>query len=429
MARFTRSTLLSDLLYRFAVAVSTILTLAALPATEASASQPQPLQVSFGEEQIGRLKSRVKEARLPAAMPEESWDNGPTRQYMLDLQAYWVQQYDWQATEQRINAFDNFTAEIEGERLHYLVETGSGENPVPIILIHGWPHNFLSFLDVIDPLAHPEKFGGKTDQAYTVVVVSLPGSGFSDKPATPLGPKAMARRLHTLMHSVLGFDKYAVHGGDWGALIGSWMAFEQPEAVSMLHLNHALLRPHGVWLGSGNSDALPDASALEVAFLQAESAAFASPTATYFALQSARPQSVSYAFADSPMGAAAWYADKYAQWVDTATRPFETVMNKHVLLDQVMLTLLTESVDSAMWIYNGAARELPWTLEQGQSITVPTVFAAFPDPFIMPPPKALVARSYALHDWHSMEEGGHWPMLERPDLFIQSLRTAASIAK
>ncbi|WP_434054433.1 MAG: epoxide hydrolase [Roseibium sp.] len=374
---------------------------------------------------LDRIRQRVADAVLADPIPGETNAMGPTAAYMQDLRTHWLNAYDWRATERRINRFDHYRAEIEGEALHYIVEEGSGPNPRRLLLLHGWPHNFISFLDIIEPLAHPERFGGRVEDAFTVVVPSFPGTGFSDKPATPLGPKAIGVRLHTLMTEVLGFDRYMMQGGDWGALVASWMAVGAPNEVEAIHLNHLLLRPEGAWLGSGQLGKIPDPSEEERAFVAAEAAAFASPTASYFPMQSARPQSIAHALADSPMGSAAWYADKFLQWVDTSQRTATDIIDHDTLLDQVMVNLVTGTDDTALWIYHGAALEMPWTLPERVKVEVPTGFAAFPDPFIAPPPRSLAERSYNVTWWREETEGGHWPMIERADLFVDSLRQFA----
>lgn len=381
--------------------------------------------IDVPQQTLDEIYRRVRDARLADPIPGETNAFGPTAAYMQDLRNHWVHDYDWRATERRLNAFKHFRTQVEGEALHFIVEEGSGTNPRPLMLLHGWPHNFISFLDVIEPLAHPERFGGRVEDAFTVVLPSFPGTGFSDKPAVPLGPRAIGNRLHQLMTEVLGFEQYMIQGGDWGALIASWMAIEAPQSVEAIHLNHLLLRPEGAWLGSGQLGSISTPSEEERRFIAEEGAAFSSPTASYLPLQSARPQSIAHAFADSPIGSAAWYADKFLQWTDTTQRNATDVINFDTLLDQVMVNLVTGTDDTAMWIYHGAALEIPWTLPQGARVVVPTGFAAFPDPFVAPPPPALAERSYNI-TWRREEvEGGHWPMIERPDLFIDSLRTFA----
>jgi microsomal epoxide hydrolase len=391
-----------------------------LPAN-AQLSRIRPFQVNIPDATIQAIMKRVRDYQAPDQFSGADWNSGPSPQFMQALLDYWKNGYDWRKAEAQINRFPNFKAEIDGEQLHFIYERGSGSNPQPIILLHGWPHNFAAFLDVIEPLAHPERFGVNPEDGLTVIVPSFPNTGFSGKSAQPLGTRAIAERMHKLMTEVLGYDKYFVQGGDWGSWVGTWMALNHPTNVKGLHLNHVYIRHDGAPLGSGRLGNIKPTDE-ERAFVAEEARTFAGFQAAYFYQLSARPQSVAYAIADSPVGSAAWYIDKFYLWSDHSQRSFEQIFTKDQLLTQIMVNLVTSTDDSAMWIYKGFANEGVMTLPPGRRIKVPVAFLATHDPFNKPAPPTLIKRDYNLVQWTVASESGHWPMMERPDLFVADVR-------
>lgn len=381
-----------------------------------------PFRVAVPQAKLDRIRERVRaypwdETQMPA---DGGWNYGTNRDFLRGLADYWAHGYDWRATEAAMNRFAHFRAGVDGLDLHFIHERGAGSDPQPLLLLHGWPYSFASFTAVIEPLAHPERFGGDAEDGFDVVVASLPGYGFSGKPATPIGPGRMGDLLHGLMTGVLGYDRYLVQGGDWGGYIASRMAFDHADHVAGIHSHSFMVRHDGAMLGSGQTGPGP-ATEEERAFAMREQQTFLTEGA-YSAIQGTRPQTLSYAMMDSPVGVAGWMVEKFHGWSDQRERPFAQLFTMDQLLTEVMVYLVTDTFNTASWIYAAFFAEGSATLPPGRRIEVPAAFAAFPDPVFPPPPRAFMARSHHVVRWSAMPRGGHFPMLEVPDLLIEDVR-------
>lgn len=333
---------------------------------------------------------------------------------MRGFVAYWRDGYDWRAAERRLNGFQNFLCEIDGLPIHLIVEKGSGDHAMPLLLTHGWPGSVVEFLDVIEPLAHPERYGGDIDDAYDVVVPSLPGYGFSGRPEAPMGPRAIAGLFHRLMTEGLGYERYGTQGGDWGSVVASWQGSDQTQSVIGVHLNMVGLRPH---IGADDpppSDAERDWLARAGKSMRMERG--------YREVQSTRPQTLGYAMSDSPVGLAAWIVDKFRIWGDTGGE-VERRFSRDTLLTNIMLYWLTGTADSATWIYFAARTDGSLALGPGQRVTAPTGIAAFPVDLVPPPPRSWVERAYNVVHWTDMPEGGHFAALEEGQRMVEDIRT------
>jgi len=360
--------------------------------TETATHRPEPFTIAVPQERIDRILRRVSSYDWDAMPAQDGWALGTSHAFLRDLSAYWAEGYDWRRAEREMNAFAHITAEVGGLRLHAVRERGSGSAPVPLLLLHGWPYSFASFLGVIEPLAHPERFGGDADEGFDVVVASLPGYGFSGRPAAPLGPKAMGDLLDSLMTEVLGYPRYLVQGGDWGGFIASRLGFDHPAHVLGVHSNSFMVRHDGAMLGSGQTG--PGAATDEErAFVQREAQGFMAEGG-YAIIQGTRPQSLGVAMQDSPVGAAAWILEKFHGWSDRRERPFSDISTRDQLLTEVMVYLATDTFTTSTWIYPAYVMEHSATLPAGQRVEVPTAFAAFPDPAFAPPPRAYMERSH-----------------------------------
>ena len=195
-----------------------------------------PFQFKVPDGELENILRRV--AAYPwHEMPDDGgWDYGTNLEYLKELCAYWVDEFDWRVQEARINSFSNFKAPVDGIDMHFIVEKGSGKNPMPLLISHGWPGSVSEFFDLIEPLAHPERFGGDIEDAFTVIVPSLPGFGFSGRPPSPYGPRKMASVLNSLMTDTLGFDSYLAQGGDWGGRSVPGLAMIRPQRVQAFTL-------------------------------------------------------------------------------------------------------------------------------------------------------------------------------------------------
>src|SRR6202046_3590994 len=182
----------------------------------------EPFRISVPDEVLADLKDRLAKTRWPIEAKAAPWTYGASLAYMRDTVDYWRNRYDWRRSEAALNRFPNYKATLDGKQVHFILERGSGPDPLPLILSHGWPGSVFEFLDIIEPLAHPERFGGDAKDGFTVVVPSLPGYGFSGKPTRPISPRTIARLFDRLMVDELNLPDYIAQGGDWGSAISGW---------------------------------------------------------------------------------------------------------------------------------------------------------------------------------------------------------------
>ena len=345
-------------------------------------------------------------------MPSDGgWQFGANIDFMKDLCKYWVEQFDWKRQEDKINLFDNFTAEVDGIEVHFIYERGSGSKPKPLIISHGWPGSIIEFIEIIDPLAHPERYGGNAEDAFDVIVPSLVGFGFSGKPPRPYGPRRMALIFNKLMTEVLGYKSYIAQGGDWGGTISTWLGYDYPKFCEGIHINIMTVRhyegPKGVeeelWASMFEEDQIPENG--------------------YRILQATKPQTLSYGMMDSPVGIAAWIIEKFYSWSDNKRSDIETVFSKDVLLTNIMIYIITKTFNTASWIYYGREEEGGRVLsKKGKRVEVPTACALFPAEMSSWPPRSYVDRVYNVRQWTEMPSGGHFAAMEQPKFLIEDLR-------
>ncbi len=258
-----------------------------------------------------------------------------------------------------------------------------------------------------------------------MIAPSLPGYGFSGKPANPIGPRRTAALFNGLMTEVLGYDRYIAQGGDWGSLVSGWMGLDHRPACKAIHLNMFGLRHHGAArLGPPSEQDLTEE---EQAWVGRQTGALQDEIA-YSLLHMTRPQTLSYAMMDSPVGAAAWIIEKFYAWADRRGRDFEACFTRDQLLTNVMIYLVTGTFNTATWMYRGYAEEPP-ALPPGARVEAPTGVAAFPDPVFVPPPRSYVERGYNVVHWTEMPRGGHFAALEAPNLFLQDVRAFGRLVR
>lgn len=384
-----------------------------------------PFEIAVPQAKLDQILQRVR-AYPWAAMPrlaDDEWHFGPPVEYLRSLADYWATTYDWRAQERALNRSPQFLATVEGQQLHFIRERGSGRNPQPLLLLHGWPYSFASFAEVIEPLAHPDRFGGSADDGFDVIVPSLPGYGFSGKPDRPLGPARIATLLDSLMTDILGYDRYFAQGGDWGGFIASRLGFDHSEHVAGIHSNSFMVRHDGAALGSGAVGG-DEATGEERAFVTQEQQGFL-VEGGYSTIQATRPQTLGYAMTDSPVGVAAWMVEKFHGWSDRRERPFAALFSQDQLLTEIMIYLVTDTFVTASWIYAAYLEEGSATLPAGRRVEVPTAFAAFPDPVFAPPPRSFMERSHNVVQWGAPPQGGHFPFIEVTDHYLDDLRRFA----
>jgi pimeloyl-ACP methyl ester carboxylesterase len=369
----------------------------------------RPFRVAVPKQTLDRILTRVREARWPDRL-DGTWQYGANYDYLKELAAYWTTRYNWRKAEERLNSFPQFIARVEDFDIHFFHVKGKGPRPAPIVITHGWPGSVVEFLDAIGPLTDPARFGGSPDDAFDVVIPSLPGFGFSSKPkGKPVGPVTVARLWHKLMTEVAGYSRYGAQGGDWGSRVTTQLAVQFPNDLI------------GIYLSGGAARPAPEAQQTdeERAYLRA-AAAFRTAEMDYFNEQQHKPETVSFVLADSPLGAAAWIIEKFKGWSDSGDN-IESVFTKDQLLTNLMVYLVTDTVGTGVWIYRGNADEP--SPQQGR-IMVPTGFAAFPKELAgLAPPRSMIERDFNLVHYTRMPRGGHFGCFEQPQLFVEDLRT------
>ena len=374
----------------------------------------KPFKVEISEQNLQNIYSKVKNYPWHEMPDDGGWNYGTNLDYMKEFSNYWVSKFDWRKTEEKINKFKNFKSNIDGVDIHFIHEKGSGSNPKPLLISHGWPGSIVEFLHIIDQLAHPEKFSGKEEDAFDVIVPSLPGFGFSDSPSRPIGPRKMASIFNTLMTDVLGYKKYISQGGDFGGTIATWLAYDYPKILAGIHINILITRhPDG--------PQTKEEKEWQERFKKEQRIEDG-----YRTQQATKPQTLSYAMMDSPVGVAAWIIEKMRGWSDIKNNDIESVYSKDTLLSNIMVYLVTKTFNTSSWIYYGRREEggrfLP---KEDLPLKVPTAAALFPKEYLEWAPRSYVERIYNIQRWTEMPKGGHFAALEQPDLLIKDIREFA----
>jgi pimeloyl-ACP methyl ester carboxylesterase len=377
-----------------------------------AAAKPEPFRIQVSDDVLSDLKARLARTRLPDEIPGSDWDYGTNLSYLRDLVGYWRDQYDWRAHERELNRFKHFRADVDGLKLHFIHEPGKGPNPKPLLIIHGWPGSVYEFQQIIPMLTDPAAHGGNANQSFTVIAPSLPGYGFSERPhARAMNIQAICELFVKLMRDVLGYDKFAVQGGDWGAAVTSRIGYSHPQSTLGIHLNMIAVAP-----AEGRN--APQPTDEEKKFFAAMEK-FRHTETGYQSIQGTKPQTLAYGLNESPAGLAAWIVEKFRTWSD-CHGDIESRFSKDQLLTNIMIYWITETINSSTRLYY-EARHHPWRMEPGTKVEAPTGFAAFPGELVRPP-KSWVERLYNLKRWTEMPRGGHFAAMEEPKLLADDIR-------
>jgi pimeloyl-ACP methyl ester carboxylesterase len=362
-------------------------------------------------EEIEDLQLRLRQARWSEEEPVGDWSQGVPRSYLSEFCAYWLDEYDWYATETRINSFPQFVTELDGLDIHFMHVRSAHEEAKPLILTHGWPGSIIEFFKVLDPLTNPTAFRGRAADACHVVCPSLPGYGFSGKPSdTGWGVSRTAAAWDALMVR-LGYDEYYAQGGDWGAGVTIEIGAQDMGHCRSVHVNMPTAGP--------TKEALQNPTPREQRTL--ERIEYTRKWGMgYHKLQSTRPQTLGYGLADSPVGQAAWILEKFYAWTDCDGHP-ENVLSRDELIDHIILYWLTNSGASSARLYwetfNPGAQ-----LPRPVPLTMPVGVSVFPEE-IMAGPRSWSERAFRnIVYWNELDKGGHFAAFEQPQLFVQELR-------
>jgi pimeloyl-ACP methyl ester carboxylesterase len=375
-------------------------------------TQPQPFTLTVPEEAIGDLRERLARTRFPDQAPGEPWAYGTDVGYLKQLIEYWRAAFDWRAEEARLNGFPQYKVPLAGVELHFLHVPGKGPAPRPLLLLHGWPGSVFEFLELIPRLCDPVRFGGDPADAFTVVAPSLPGYGLSFKPGQPrFGIEEIADCMAELMHDTLGYNRFGVQGGDWGAITAARLGYAHADKLLGIHVNLLAVRR--------DQPAAAAATAEEKVYFD-ELGHWLREETGYQWIQGTRPQTLAFGLTDSPAGLAAWIIEKFRAWSDCGG-DLESTFTRDRLLANISFYWFTGAIGSSFWPYY-ARMHRPWLIPEGRTIDVPTGYAAFPRE-ILRTPRSLAARTYSdIRRWTVMPRGGHFAALEQPEALAHEVR-------
>jgi pimeloyl-ACP methyl ester carboxylesterase len=370
-----------------------------------------PFKVNVAQAALGDLKSRLGRIRFPEKETVTDWSQGVPLRNAKAVTDYWRTQYDWRRFERTVNALPQFRTRIDGLNIHFLHVRSHHANALPILLTHGWPGSFVEFLEVVAPMTDPTAHGGKPQDAFDVVIPSLPGFGFSDKPTASGWRLPRIAAAWDVLMKRLGYRHYVAQGGDWGAGVTTWMGKQRPSGLAAIHLNLPVLFPPPPPGPGGYSD-------IEKATL-AKLEKYGTDGIGYAAIQGTRPQTVGYALADSPAGQAMWIYEKFQAWSDTIGDPFAAIPLDRIL-DDITLYWLTDTAASSARLY----RESFYTDFKRMELALPVAVSIFKGDFFTPP-KVWGDRTYSsLVYWNDVPKGGHFAAFEQPALFVNEMRTS-----
>jgi pimeloyl-ACP methyl ester carboxylesterase len=397
-----------------AIAAASVLALRPEPKAIAAADTSTaivPFTIHVPDAVLADLKRRLAGARFPDELEDAGWTFGTNLAYLKELVAYWRDTFDWRAQERRLNQFEQFKTNIDGLDIHFIHRRSRLPKAFPLILTHGWPGSFAEFAKVIGPLTDPVARGGAAEDAFDVVVPSIPGYGFSDKPRRlGYGRERTAATFAKLMGR-LGYTRYGAQGGDLGSGISTQLALDDAAHVAGLHLNLCAGDPPDA------TNPTAGLSSDEITRMRDRDAFWTDEERGYSHIQGTKPQTIGYALNDSPVGLAAWIVEKFRAWCDCDGYP-ESRFTKDELLTNITLYWVTATPTSAARFYY-EGRHAPATASR--RVEVPTACAAFPKEIRYTPRRWLETR-YNLTRFTIMPRGGHFAALEQPDLLVADVR-------
>ena len=374
-----------------------------------------PFRIEIPQDRLDDLRERLARTRWPEAETVTDWSQGVPLSYLRELCGHWADGYDWRATERQLNRLPQFRAELDGLGVHFLHVRSPHPDALPLVLTHGWPGSIVEFLKVIGPLTDPISHGGKAADAFHLVCPSLPGYGFSDKPAKPgWGVERIAGAWVGLM-ARLGYERYGAQGGDWGTSISASIGRQDPGHVVGIHLIPPLAPPD-----PATFDDLTERERAALASLEHA----AEWDSGYSMEQATRPQTIGYALVDSPVALCAWIVEKLWAWTDCDGR-LENVLSRDEVLDNVMLYWLPGTGASAARLYWESIRQVnQWISGTAtDTVAVPTGCSIFPKELQRPSRRWAARRFLDIRYWNEPDKGGHFAAFEQPELFVEEIRS------
>lgn len=373
----------------------------------------EPFQISTSQEILDDLQNRLERTRWPDEVHQSGWRYGANLEYMKELVDYWRTSFDWHAQEQRINSFANYLATVEDVRVHFIHEHGKGPNPIPLVITHGWPSSFVEMLEIIPLLTDPASHGGDASDSFDVVVPSVPGYGFSERPLQSGVTRWRVAGLWAKLMDGLGYQKFGLQANDIGAVISGWLSLDYPEKVIGFHTLMPSFPP-------------PAFDKTEAPMTEAEKAFKAvvdewdQDEGGYNAIQATRPQTLGYGLNDSPVGLMAWVVEKWRAWTDPDGN-IEDYFSKDEVLTNVMIYWITETANSAARSYYERAHDTR-NIKPEDKINVPTGVALTMEA-AQRAPREWAQRRYAdIRRWTEFPSGGHFLAAENPEMLAAEIR-------
>jgi microsomal epoxide hydrolase len=371
----------------------------------------RPFTVSVPDAVLGDLRARLAATRWPDPIPRTGWDYGTDVEWLRDLCDYWVDGFDWRAQEARLNRWPQYLVRVDGLDVHCVHVPGAGADPVPLVVTHGWPSTYAELLPIVGPLTDPAAHGGDAGDAFSLVVPSLPGYGFSAAPTEPGFGVSEVADLWVELMTALGYDRFGAHGGDWGAAVTTELGARHARRMIGLHLTMA---PAPI-----DPAALTPAQRAWWDDVQQ----YRDREWGYVHLQRTKPQTPAFALNDSPAGLAAWILEKWWRWSDCedehGVRDLLRVYTRDDLLTIVTIYWVTRTIGPSMRMYFESFGPGS-TIAPPHRIDVPTGLSLFRDPNA--PPRELVEPWYDLRHYSVTPRGGHFPAMEHPDALVREVR-------
>ena len=384
----------------------------------------RPFHINIPEAELADLRQRVLATRWPDKETVNDQSQGVPLAKIQALVHYWGTGYDWRRVERTLNALPLFVTNIDGLDIQFIYVQSRHPNALPLLITHGWPGSVLEMVKCIGPLTDPTAYGGGADEAFDVIIPSMPGYGFSAKPTTPgWGPDRIGQAWDTLVKR-LGYKRYVTAGGDWGSVVADAMARQAPAGLRGIHVNMPPTVPAMVAKAMSAGEPAPVGLSNEEKRAYESLSTFFQKNAGYGVMMVTRPQTVGYALTDSPAGLAAWMYDKFAQWTYSGGEP-ERSLTQDEMLDDITLYWLTNSaVSSARLYWENNTNNFNAVEQRTAEIKLPVAVTVFPGE-IYRAPKSWTERAYSrLIYFHEVNKGGHFACWEEPELYASELRAA-----
>ena len=375
-----------------------------------------PFHLDVPESELEDLRVRLSRTRWPDAETVDDASQGPPLEKIRALVEHWRNDYDWRRCEAMLNSFGQYRTEIDGLGVHFLHIRSPEADALPLLMTHGWPGSVLEFRDVIGPLTDPVAHGGSASDAFHLVIPSLPGFGFSDKPTEPGWNLNRISDAWIELMKRLGYPRWAAQGGDWGAGVTTVLGYKAPAGLAGIHLNMVMFQP----TDTERADASPD----EKAMLDA-ARRYDQQFSGYYKLQNTRPQSIGFSLADWPVGLAAWIYALFQDVSDSGGDP-ERVFTLDQMLDDIMLYWLPNTGGSSVRLYWEGMQEMMKGGMPRKPMSTPAAISMFPGEQIRLSRRWAESRFAHLVHFNELHQGGHFAALEQPALFVNEIRTSFS---